>query len=289
MKKIIIVILLFFCIKAKAQDFAFANPEYKRNLDYVLNPACYPCIVNHDLYVIWQQLQTIIGPHPVIPPPNGNPGIINHDLYVIWQSIQQIIADSAGGGGGGDSINVTKYFVPHANPSGHSLSNSNIYQHLDTAIINSNLTVGINAPSVKYPLLVHTGTDQNVRFIDGASGANVGILIQGVNDAIDSGVSISMHATQFNILTNMVISPQAVPSTPLAALDVETPFSDSLSYIVYMKNNLSQKLFSIHSNGTTNLHALAYTNNAAALAAGLIAGDIYYTDVAGEYILKIAH
>ncbi len=33
----------------------------------------------------------------------------------------------------------------------------------------------------------------------------------------------------------------------------------------------------------------AYANNAAALAGGLTAGDFYYTDVSGEYIVKITH
>lgn len=33
----------------------------------------------------------------------------------------------------------------------------------------------------------------------------------------------------------------------------------------------------------------AYANNAAALTGGLVAGDLYYTDTAGEYIVKITH
>jgi len=33
----------------------------------------------------------------------------------------------------------------------------------------------------------------------------------------------------------------------------------------------------------------AYANNAAALAGGLVAGDLYYTDTAGEYVVKITH
>ena len=32
-----------------------------------------------------------------------------------------------------------------------------------------------------------------------------------------------------------------------------------------------------------------YPNNTAAVAAGLEAGQIYYTNVSGEYILKVAH
>ena len=32
-----------------------------------------------------------------------------------------------------------------------------------------------------------------------------------------------------------------------------------------------------------------FANNATALVGGLVAGDVYYTDVAGEYTLKIAH
>lgn len=37
------------------------------------------------------------------------------------------------------------------------------------------------------------------------------------------------------------------------------------------------------------LQVPTYPNNAASLLGGLIAGDLYYTDVAGEYILKITH
>lgn len=33
----------------------------------------------------------------------------------------------------------------------------------------------------------------------------------------------------------------------------------------------------------------AYATNAAALSGGLTAGDVYYTDVAGEYVLKVTH
>lgn len=33
----------------------------------------------------------------------------------------------------------------------------------------------------------------------------------------------------------------------------------------------------------------AYANNADALAGGLVAGDLYYTDTTGEYIVKVAH
>lgn len=46
----------------------------------------------------------------------------------------------------------------------------------------------------------------------------------------------------------------------------------------------------IRSNGVINFNAIpAYSDNAAALAGGLVAGDLYYTDTAGEYIVKITH
>lgn len=38
-----------------------------------------------------------------------------------------------------------------------------------------------------------------------------------------------------------------------------------------------------------NLALTAHADNTAALAAGLVAGDLYYTDVAGEYVIKMAH
>lgn len=42
--------------------------------------------------------------------------------------------------------------------------------------------------------------------------------------------------------------------------------------------------------GTPRCTAIpAYADNAAALTGGLVAGDLYYTDTAGEYILKVVH
>lgn len=46
----------------------------------------------------------------------------------------------------------------------------------------------------------------------------------------------------------------------------------------------------IRNNGIPNFSAIpAYADNTAALAGGLVAGDLYYTDTAGEYIIKVAH
>jgi len=41
--------------------------------------------------------------------------------------------------------------------------------------------------------------------------------------------------------------------------------------------------------GNLNVGIPAYANNAAALSGGLVAGDLYYTDSAGEYVVKVAH
>ena len=41
--------------------------------------------------------------------------------------------------------------------------------------------------------------------------------------------------------------------------------------------------------GNLNVGIPSYADNTAALAGGLVAGDLYYTDSAGEYVVKVAH
>ena len=60
---------------------------------------------------------------------------------------------------------------------------------------------------------------------------------------------------------------------------VASPSPEELANVVYSYSNPVSKL------DTTS----GYANNATALADGVQVGSLYYTDISGEYVVKIAH
>lgn len=135
-----------------------------------------------------------------------------------------------------------------------------------------NVAVGINALSTNTTGVQNTAIGSNALTGNGPTG--------------DGNIALGYYAGAYETGSNSLYLHNGLGVTNLA-----TGKTNSLFYGT-MNATAATQMLRINA-GHINLPIVltngSFANNAAALAGGLASGDLYYTDTAGEYIIKIAH
>jgi hypothetical protein len=119
--------------------------------------------------------------------------------------------------------------------------------------------------------------------IGGAAESNKSLVVTGVFQSISGDVLLSVTSIDWNIGDN-----SAGLSNIAGSLSDKTINMAADAVQIYIDGTANTVEFTA-SNGIKANNAIpAYANNAAALSA-IGAGKLYYTDVAGEYMVKLSH